>query len=96
MTLQPTSQPRTKVRGLARHQVIMLGLGFPAILTGTILIWANKTIHESAHFTTWHAVSCMNTYYRGGGIKYTVATLVFMPQLEDTNSECLRNCNITS
>ncbi|KLO17146.1 hypothetical protein SCHPADRAFT_183058 [Schizopora paradoxa] len=55
MTLQPTSQPRTKVLGLVRHQVIMLGLGFPAILTGTILIWANKTIHESAHFTTWHA-----------------------------------------
>jgi len=55
MTLQPTSQPKTKVRGLARHQLIMLGLGFPAILTGTILIWANKTIHESEHFTTWHA-----------------------------------------
>jgi len=57
MTLQPTShaQPKSKIRGLARHQLIMLGLGFPAIVTGTTLIWANKTIHESEHFTTWHA-----------------------------------------
>jgi len=54
LTLQPTSQPRSKARGLARHQLIMLGLGVPSILTGTILIFANKTIHERSHFTTWH------------------------------------------
>jgi cytochrome b-561 domain-containing protein 2 len=54
MTLQPTSQPRTKASGLTRHQVIILGLGVPAILTGTIMVFFNKVIKEANHFTTWH------------------------------------------
>ena len=56
LTLQPTSHPKSKVRGLTRHQLIMLGIGFPSIITGTVLIYTNKVIHESAHFTTWHGV----------------------------------------
>jgi len=55
MTLQPTSQPKSKASGLARHQLIVLGVGFPSILVGTVLIFLNKNVHESAHFTTWHA-----------------------------------------
>lgn len=56
MTLQPTAQPKSKARGLARHQFIMLGIALPTIAVGTILVFFNKVIHERAHFTTWHAV----------------------------------------
>ncbi|KAH8118229.1 hypothetical protein DFH11DRAFT_1503616 [Phellopilus nigrolimitatus] len=55
LLLQPTSQPKTKARGLTRHQLVILGVGLPAIIIGTVLIFMNKVIHESAHFTTWHA-----------------------------------------
>ena len=48
--------PRTKVHGLAHHQLIILGLGIPSLAVGTGLIFANKVIHEASHFTTWHAV----------------------------------------
>lgn len=54
LTLQPTSQPKTKTAGLARHQLIMLALAFPCIAVGTLLMIWNKKIHESSHFTTWH------------------------------------------
>lgn len=57
MTLQPTSQIRTKKHGLARHQVAMLLLGFPSIALGSIFMIYNKAIHGSDHFTTWHGVS---------------------------------------
>jgi len=55
LTLQPTSQPKSKKAGLSRHQLIMLGLGFPSIVVGTALIFCNKIITEHGHFTTWHA-----------------------------------------
>jgi len=55
MTLQPTSQPRTKEHGLARHQVAMALLGFPSIALGSMFMIYNKTTHGSDHFTTWHA-----------------------------------------
>ena len=58
LNLQPTSQPKTKAAGLSRHQLIILGIGLPSIVTGTTLIYANKTIHEAPHFTTWHGVRC--------------------------------------
>ncbi|TDL19878.1 hypothetical protein BD410DRAFT_751529 [Rickenella mellea] len=54
LTLQPTSQPSTKARGLKRHQLIMLCVAFPVILTGTILVLFHKVIHEHNHFTSWH------------------------------------------
>ena len=57
MTLQPTSQPRTKEHGLARHQIAMALLGFPSIALGSMFMIYNKTTHGSNHFTTWHAVS---------------------------------------
>ena len=57
MTLQPTNQPKTKKSGLARHQVIMLAVGLPAIIVGSVTVFLNKNIHERPHFTTWHAVS---------------------------------------
>jgi len=54
LTLQPTSQPRTKEAGLRRHQLIILGLALPCIAVGSIIIIWNKNIHEAPHFTSWH------------------------------------------
>ncbi|KAF8577242.1 hypothetical protein K439DRAFT_1365103 [Ramaria rubella] len=54
LTLQPTSQPRTKQAGLSRHQIIILGFGFPCIAVGTLIIIWNKTVNEYPHFTSWH------------------------------------------
>ncbi|KAH9829196.1 uncharacterized protein C8Q71DRAFT_791587 [Rhodofomes roseus] len=56
VTLQPTSQPKTKAAGLARHQYAMLCGGYPALLLGTLAIWWNKTSHGSHHATTWHGI----------------------------------------
>ncbi|KAI0273815.1 hypothetical protein BC834DRAFT_855710 [Gloeopeniophorella convolvens] len=53
LTLQPTSQPKTKAAGLQRHQLAMLA-GFPAIALGTSAMWYNKASHGAAHYTTWH------------------------------------------
>jgi len=55
LTLQPTSQIRTKKHGLARHQVAMLLFGFLSILLGSIFMIYNKVTHGSDHFTTYHA-----------------------------------------
>ncbi|THG97665.1 hypothetical protein EW145_g7572 [Phellinidium pouzarii] len=55
LQLQPTSQPKTKARGLTRHQLVILGVGLPSIIVGTALIYSNKVIHDSPHFVTWHA-----------------------------------------
>jgi len=56
LTLQPAIQPRTKAVGLARHQVFMLVLGFPAICLGMLAIVINKSVHSQRHFTTWHGL----------------------------------------
>jgi len=54
LQLQPSRRPKSRERGLARHQVIMLGLGAPAILIGGgFMIW-NKVDHSAPHFTSWH------------------------------------------
>lgn len=57
LTLQPTSQARTKAAGLTRHQVVILALGVPAISVGTFAIYYRKSLHDHPHFTTWHGVS---------------------------------------
>ncbi|KAF7311604.1 Cytochrome b561 domain-containing protein [Mycena kentingensis (nom. inval.)] len=54
MTLQPTSQPKTKVAGLARHQYAILLAAFPAIAAGTFAVWYNKRIHDKPHWHSWH------------------------------------------
>ncbi|KAF8498360.1 hypothetical protein JB92DRAFT_3084604 [Gautieria morchelliformis] len=54
LTLQPTSNPKTKKAGLNRHQIIILGFAFPCICAGGLIIIWNKYIHEAPHFTTWH------------------------------------------
>ncbi|KII88731.1 hypothetical protein PLICRDRAFT_41950 [Plicaturopsis crispa FD-325 SS-3] len=56
LTLQPTSQPRTKAAGLARHQLVIAGLGFPSIIIGTLAMIWNKQVHDAPHFTTWHGI----------------------------------------
>ncbi|KAH9931002.1 uncharacterized protein B0H18DRAFT_992213 [Fomitopsis serialis] len=56
VTLQPTSQPRTKAAGLTRHQYAILCGSYPALLLGTLAIWWNKTLHGSRHATTWHGI----------------------------------------
>ena len=65
LTLQPTSQAKTKAAGLTRHQLAMMALGVPAIFLGTLAIVRRKALHESPHFTTWHGVShhsrCIST-----------------------------------
>ncbi|KAF9072969.1 hypothetical protein BDP27DRAFT_1381964 [Rhodocollybia butyracea] len=55
MTLQPTSQPRTKAAGLSRHQGAILFLGLPALLTGTFAIIMNKIDAGKPHFISWHS-----------------------------------------
>ncbi|KAI8998786.1 hypothetical protein BD414DRAFT_133868 [Trametes punicea] len=54
LTLQPTSQAKTKAAGLTRHQLAILALGVPAITLGTVAIVYRKYLHEHPHFTTWH------------------------------------------
>ncbi|KZT74199.1 hypothetical protein DAEQUDRAFT_721082 [Daedalea quercina L-15889] len=56
VTLQPTSQPRTKSAGLFRHQSAILLGAYPAVLLGTLAIWWNKTLHGARHATTWHGI----------------------------------------
>ncbi|KAJ7093180.1 hypothetical protein C8R44DRAFT_835539 [Mycena epipterygia] len=54
LTLQPTSQPKTKAAGLARHQYAILFVAFPAIFMGTVAIVYNKFAHGANHFVSWH------------------------------------------
>ncbi|KIK63701.1 hypothetical protein GYMLUDRAFT_40764 [Collybiopsis luxurians FD-317 M1] len=56
MTLQPTSQPRTKAAGFSRHQSAVLYLGFPALIVGVFAIIMNKIQLEKRHFRSWHSV----------------------------------------
>ncbi|KAF9506706.1 hypothetical protein BS47DRAFT_1352451 [Hydnum rufescens UP504] len=54
LQLQPRRQPKSRERGLARHQLIMLGLGAPTILIGGGFMMWNKVDHSAPHFTSWH------------------------------------------
>jgi len=54
ITLQPTSQPKTKAAGLVRHQIAVFVVGLPAITLGTIAVSYNKWLRSADHFTTWH------------------------------------------
>ncbi|KAJ7684709.1 hypothetical protein DFH06DRAFT_1156399 [Mycena polygramma] len=54
MTLQPTSQPKTKAAGLARHQYAILFAAFPIIFFGTFAVMYNKYVHGAVHFRSWH------------------------------------------
>jgi hypothetical protein len=64
LTLQPTSQPETKVAGFFRHQTAMLFIGFPVIALGTSSVVYNKYLHGSEHATTWHGVSILRLFLR--------------------------------
>ncbi len=55
LTLQPTSQPKTKAAGLGRHQIAMI-TGFLALGLGSSAMWYNKESHGAPHITTWHGV----------------------------------------
>ncbi|TFK67906.1 hypothetical protein BDN72DRAFT_842503 [Pluteus cervinus] len=54
LTLQPTSQPKSKVAGFNRHQAAILYVGLPCITLGTGAVIFNKWINNKTHFTTWH------------------------------------------
>jgi len=56
LTLQPTSQPKTKAAGLVRHQAAIIMTGFPAILVGTFAVVYHKFLEGANHLVTWHAV----------------------------------------
>ncbi|KAI0047967.1 hypothetical protein FA95DRAFT_1605622 [Auriscalpium vulgare] len=55
LTLQPTSQPKTKAAGLQKHQIAAL-VGLLAVFSGTTAMFINKDLHGSAHITTWHGL----------------------------------------
>ncbi|KAF7796882.1 hypothetical protein EIP86_008067 [Pleurotus ostreatoroseus] len=56
LTLQPTSQAKTKVAGLVRHQLAMIVLGVPAALLGFLAVFFTKIAHDRPHFTSWHGL----------------------------------------
>ncbi|KAI0340499.1 hypothetical protein BDW22DRAFT_1430657 [Trametopsis cervina] len=56
LTLQPTSQAKSKAAGLTRHQLAMIVLGFPSAFLGYSAIYATKVSHDRPHFTTWHGI----------------------------------------
>ncbi|KAF8636556.1 hypothetical protein AX17_003368 [Amanita inopinata Kibby_2008] len=56
LTLQPTSQPKSKAAGLMRHQMVMWLLGIPFITFGTLSVWYNKALRGREHFVTWHGI----------------------------------------
>jgi hypothetical protein len=62
LTLQPTSQPKTKAAGLYRHQVAILLFGLPSILLGTLAVSYNKWLGGARHFSTWHGVSLFDCH----------------------------------
>jgi len=55
MTLQPTAHPKTKARGLSRHQLMIACLGLPCLVIGTGAMIYNKEVFNRPHFTSWHA-----------------------------------------
>ncbi|KAJ3572816.1 hypothetical protein NP233_g2837 [Leucocoprinus birnbaumii] len=55
MTLQPTSQPKTKAAGFIRHQTAVFYFGFPLILAGTSAAVLHKILEDYKHFQSWHA-----------------------------------------
>jgi len=62
LTLQPTSQPKTKTAGLLRHQIAMLYLALPFITGGAFAVFYNKILHGKDHFVSWHGtigIICM-------------------------------------
>ncbi|KAJ7771774.1 hypothetical protein B0H16DRAFT_195189 [Mycena metata] len=62
LTLQPTSRPKTKTAGLARHQYTILLAAFPAIFFGTFAVMYNKYREGAVHFKSWHGkfgIACM-------------------------------------
>ena len=48
--------PRSKARGLARHQIVILAVGLPALFIGSGSIIAYKFSHNAYHFKSTHAV----------------------------------------
>jgi len=54
LTLQPTSQAKTKAAGFVRHQYAIAFVGFPAIFAGTFAVMYNKYLHGAHHFVSWH------------------------------------------
>ncbi|KAH9966441.1 hypothetical protein BC827DRAFT_1258592 [Russula dissimulans] len=60
LTLQPTSQPKTKAEGLQRHQTAM-AIGMVSLLLGSSSVYNYKASHGADHFTTWHATSAFIT-----------------------------------
>lgn len=56
LTLQPTSQAKTKAAGLVRHQLAMIVLGVPAALLGFLAVFFTKLANDRPHFTSWHGL----------------------------------------
>jgi len=56
VTLQPTSQPRSKAAGLDRHQLYILFLGVPSVFLGTWAVYHNKNLAGREHLVSWHGL----------------------------------------
>ncbi|KAL0947339.1 hypothetical protein HGRIS_013458 [Hohenbuehelia grisea] len=54
LTLQPTSQPKTKAAGFQRHQLVIFFVALPCITVGTLAVMYNKYLNEAPHFMSWH------------------------------------------
>ncbi|KIY65205.1 hypothetical protein CYLTODRAFT_424556 [Cylindrobasidium torrendii FP15055 ss-10] len=54
LTLQPTSQPKSKEAGLVRHQAALFGVAVPAAILGTVAVFYNKYLHDKHHFKSLH------------------------------------------
>ncbi|KAH9998140.1 hypothetical protein BJV74DRAFT_825571 [Russula compacta] len=61
LTLQPTSQPKTKAAGLRRHQIAML-TGLTLIILGTSAMMYYKSSFGSPHFASWHGTFGIITF----------------------------------
>lgn len=72
LTLQPTSQPKTKAAGFARHHLAIFFIAFPSVTIGTFAVWYNKHLNGRDHFLSWHGVSivCLFTADQALSVKY--------------------------
>jgi len=61
LTLQPTSQPKTKAAGLTRHQIAML-TSLLSVILGTSAVWTFKATYQLPHFKSWHGFFGLITF----------------------------------
>ncbi|KIY43679.1 hypothetical protein FISHEDRAFT_53131, partial [Fistulina hepatica ATCC 64428] len=56
LTLQPTPEPKGKVKSLQRHQIYIFFAGLPTVFIGTMAVIIHKFISGKTHFRSFHAI----------------------------------------